>query len=88
MTFTFEGNLPFEFSGSEEHYDLESEDALFEAESFVKAAQSAWINYRRSDRRRCFVHQCLTEKWNNLKGEKLTQKKLVFNKESDEIVDL
>ena len=86
MTFTFEGNLKYGYSGSEKIFDLESEDHFFEAESFIEATTKAWKILRHSDKRRDFVRDELVKKWSELKGQKLTHKRLLFNKDSDEIV--
>ena len=86
LLFKFEGLPASSFLGSEEYSNSEAEDKACEAISFIKAAQRAWVNYRRSEKRSDFVQQELSSIWKDLEAQKLTHKKLKLDKNSDEIV--
>lgn len=70
------------------HYEFKNEECgKCESESFIEAAGQAWPTYRRRGPEVTnFVSKFLIEKWNDLEGEKQTQKRLVFDIYLDEIV--
>lgn len=75
-----------EFNGEIQYEYKKDECSKCESESFVDAAQKVWVFYRRRDAEIVkFIRKDLNDKWEDLKGEKLTRKKLVFNIDSDEI---
>ena len=82
----FKGD-PFEFDGGIRYEFKNEECGICESESFAEAAKKVWQKYRKSsDKNRVrFVKGFLLQKWEDLDGQELTKKKLVFNMNSDEI---
>lgn len=87
MTLYFGKRDGREFSGETKYAYSRDEIAVAEANSFINVAQEVWKEFRRRDGVKVnFIEGFLTQKWNDLNGEKLTSTKLHFDRNSDNII--